>query len=374
MTESDPLRPISSALHFKVFISSPSGLDDDKSIVVEEIRALSERAALNNSPVVSVVAWPSDIAAGTAGYGQSVINRQTSQFDILVCLVGSRMGTPTPRANSGTEEEFDCAIESILAGRRVQLLVFFSNILVRPQNIDPHQLLLVRAFREKASRLGVLYQTYADHEELRHLFRVSLNEAYERLCENPEESRYLPRKESLAVRPQPRMIRLPDVILKKRGAAPQWADSCLVPLAEYRRQNIRLTWTMKTSSPYFRFGFKYYDSREPLFSAGSVQTVGQNILFHVGKNRENPVWFATSYRASYRLGVDTTLDETAGCTDAGFALEISSTDIVRLSVNGKVLCELFFPIDGIPVVAILAWGDEHEFLCEVHDLALTVSG
>jgi hypothetical protein len=78
MTESDPLRPISSALHFKVFISSPSGLDDDKSIVVEEIRALSERAALNNSPVVSVMAWPSDIAAGTAGYGQSVINRQTS--------------------------------------------------------------------------------------------------------------------------------------------------------------------------------------------------------------------------------------------------------------------------------------------------------
>jgi hypothetical protein len=60
--------------------------------------------------------------------------------------------------------------------------------------------------------------------------------------------------------------------------------------------------------------------------------------------------------------------------NAGFALEISSTDIVRLSVNGKVLCELFFPIDGIPVVAILAWGDEHEFLCEVHDLALTVSG
>jgi hypothetical protein len=47
---------------------------------------------------------------------------------------------------------------------------------------------------------------------------------------------------------------------------------------------------------------------------------------------------------------------------------------VAYAVNGKVLCELFFPIDGIPVVAILAWGDEHEFLCEVHDLALTVSG
>jgi hypothetical protein len=44
-------------------------------------------------------------------------------------------------------------------------------------------------------------------------------------------------------------------------------------------------------------------------AAGSVQTVGQNILIHVGKNRDNSAWFATSYGASYRLGADKPLDE-----------------------------------------------------------------
>jgi hypothetical protein len=360
--------------HFQVFISSPSGLDDEKSIVVDEISSLSERAVPNNNPVISVVAWPDGIAAGTGSYSQSVINWQTSHYDILVCLVGVRMGTPTPRANSGTEEEFDCAIEAILRGRRVQLLLFFSNILVRPRSLDPHQLMLVSAFREKASRLGVLYQTFGDHEELRRLVRISLREAYDRLCEHSETSRYLPTIEALVASAQPRTIPLSDLILRNRPSAPQWADSHLVPLAEYRRQNIRVTSTMKTSSSYFRFGFKYYDSREPLFSAGTVQTVGQNILIHVGKNRNNPAWFATSYRASYRLGADTPLDEIDGPTGAEFALEISSADIVRLSVNGKLLYELFFPIDGIPILAILAWGDEHEFLCEVRDLQVVVSG
>jgi hypothetical protein len=40
--------------HFQVFISSPSGLDDAKSIVVEEISSLSERAVPNDNPVISV--------------------------------------------------------------------------------------------------------------------------------------------------------------------------------------------------------------------------------------------------------------------------------------------------------------------------------
>ena len=40
---------------------------------------------------------------------------------------------------------------------------------------------------------------------------------------------------------------------------------------------------------------------------------------------------------------------------------------MRLGANGKLLYELFFPVDGIPILAILAWGDEHEFLCEVRD-------
>ncbi len=85
---------------FRVFLSSPSGLDPDRAIVVDEINLLSESALSSGKPGLSIIRWPDDIAAAVAGYGQSVINSQTSNSNIFVCLIGARMGTPTPRANS----------------------------------------------------------------------------------------------------------------------------------------------------------------------------------------------------------------------------------------------------------------------------------
>ena len=181
-----------SGISYTVFVSSPGGLDDEKAVVFEEIEAFSRESAKDHKPPLRVIAWPTDIAAGTAGYGQGVINRQTSHLDILVCLVGTRMGTPTPRANSGTEEEFDCAMEAILRGHPIQLLLLFSDIAVHPQSIDPHQLLLVRAFREKAARLGVLYHTFSHLNQLRHLFQVSLQKAYYALIDRTSSIAYSP--------------------------------------------------------------------------------------------------------------------------------------------------------------------------------------
>src|SRR5437764_1395957 len=128
MAEPTDRKPSPSVPHFAVFISSPSGLDAEKAIVADEIKSLSDRGTLTDAPGLTATAWPDGIAAGVASYGQSVINRQTSQFDILVCLVGARMGTPTPRANSGTEEEFDRAMEAMLSDAPVQILLFFSNM------------------------------------------------------------------------------------------------------------------------------------------------------------------------------------------------------------------------------------------------------
>jgi len=283
------------------------------------------------------------------------------------------MGTPTPRANSGTEEEFDCAIEAILNGQLVQLLLFFSDVPIHPHSLDPHQLLLVRAFREKAARLGVLYHTYSDMEQLRQLVRISLQEAHQTLSDGLSTTKYSPSKELLSKGAHAQTIKFPDRAFRAPTKAPQWADSFLIPLAEFRRQHVRLTWTMTTNSEYFRFGFKYYDSREPLYSAGSIQTMGQNILFHVGKNIGNPGWFTTFYRSGLRHATNEPLDNGRARTSACFELDISAEDIVTFSLDGQRLSEMFFPIDGLPVLAILAWGDENHFLCDLSDLTLHVN-
>jgi hypothetical protein len=357
---------------FTIFISSPSGLDTDRSIVMEEIGALSDRQLDPQAPAISVVTWPHDIAAGAGYYGQLVINRQIADYDILVCLVGTRMGTPTPRANSGTEEEFDGAIEAMLSGRSVQVLLFFSNVSVKPQTLDPNQLLLVRAFREKASRLGVLYHTYDNHEAFRHLFRISLREACELLSKNAVPNPYYPKLDGSLSESHSQTFLLGDVFLGTRETGPQRADSHIIPLAEYRRSDVCLTGTFACSSAYFRFGFKYYDSREPLFIVGTVQTVGQNIVVHIGKNADKPTWFVTSHRAGYRIGPNIILERMEEATVTRFALDIRSSGKVTLSLDDKQIYETFFPLDGIPNLAILAWGDEHEYYCEIRDLQLHV--
>jgi hypothetical protein len=55
-----------------------------------------------------------------------------------------------------------------------------------------------------------------------------------------------------------------------------------------------------------------------------------------------------------------------------FALDIRSSGKVTLSLDDKQIYETFFPLDGIPNLAILAWGDEHEYYCEIRDLQLHV--
>ena len=85
------------------------------------------------------------------------------------------------------------------------------------------------------------------------------------------------------------------------------------------------------------------------------------------------MWFATSYRAGYRLGPDMPLEGTAGRMSARFALDISASHSVILSLDDTPIYEAFFPIDGIPSLAIMAWGDEHKFQCNVYDLTLHVS-
>lgn len=355
----------------RIFISSPGGLEVERAIIVSEIAALSDQEVQKGNPAISISRWPDDIAAGIAEYGQSVINRQTVDLEILVCLIGTRMGSPTPRANSGTEEEFDRVIEAVLNGEQVQVLLFFSNLPVRSMGLDPNQLLLVRAFREKASRLGVLYHTFNDHHQLCSLFHNSLREAYD-TARGKGHGRFQPKPKRAALAFPFTTLELGNIIFKNRETAPQRADSRIVPLVEYRGQNITVRGIFSTSSRYFRFGFKYYDAREQLFGPGSIQTLGQNIVIHIGRNTDNPIWFLTAYRGSYRVGQDRPIDGTFDWNEAQFAFEISSSDTVAVLLNGQRVYEMFFVLDGMPCLALLGWSDEHEFLCELRDVKLNV--
>jgi hypothetical protein len=256
-------------------------------------------------------------------------------------------------------------------GYPIQVLLFFSNLAVPLGTLDPFQLMLVRNFKEKATRLGVLSHTYNTLDEFRRRFRLSLNTAYEKAVAI-KDSKFQPKKRTpISQRGAKERIVIGDFKFMKT-MAPQWADYRSIPLVEYRGASIVLRGSLQTLSPYFRFGFKYCDIREPPVSSGSIQTQGQNILVHVGKNLDKENWFLTAYRAGYRLGKNETLNNLDLNHPVRFSIEIASAGMVALTLNDVKVYETFFQVDGLCNLILLAWGDEHEYECTVTDLELEI--
>jgi hypothetical protein len=357
--------------HYRIFISSPDGLERERKIILNEINDFSKRAVKIGGPGLTVVEWPKDIAAGKAMYSQDVINRQTKNLDILICVVGERMGTSTPRADSGTEEEFDRTIEAIQRGEKIEVLLFFSNIEVKPHDLDPNQIFLVHAFRERVSMIGVLYQLFNSHKELKKHLRNALGDAYDILRGHANDKNSQNIISNINASNVVEEIIFGNLKLVNRQA-PQRADNFQISLAKYQRKNIRLTWKLETKSDYFRFGFKYYNSKEYIFSGGTIQTFGHNIVFHVAKNIDDPYWFKASYKGGLRIGVNTPLEGTQGKQTGDFILERFASGNIVLKLDGKMIYEDYFVFDGLPNLALLAWGDQHEFCCEVSDLKMQI--
>ena len=353
-----------------LFLSSPGGMAEERDIVVKEVRRLNAGAARDVSPKVRIVKWPDDIAAGAGHYLQSVINQQIGIYDIFVGLVGSRIGTPTPRANSGTEEEFDRAIAALRNGRRLEILLFFSNRPVPIGEIDPHQLLLVHYFRQKIERLGVLAHSYSDLDHFKRLLRKSLEPAYWNACHTPAVAQ-LPAVSALAMAAAETVV-LEDVSLRTCSSNPQGAVYYVVPLAAARNGRIIVTGIFRSASPYFRFGFKFGDAREPILSAGSIQTFGHNILVHLGKNSAAESWFLTCYQSGMRLGQNSPLPSCDADGSVAFSFEFDTGGQIAVRLNGKTVLERFFVVDEMPRLVLMAWADEYECECEVTDLRMAL--
>lgn len=91
---------------------------------------------------------------------QAIINKQlVNRADIVIALFGSKLGTVTPAAVSGTAEEIDRAENE---GKPIHL--YFSTA-PHANDVDPDQLRALRDFRSELEQRG-LYGTFGSAEEL----------------------------------------------------------------------------------------------------------------------------------------------------------------------------------------------------------------
>ena len=110
--------------------------------------------------------WPD------VGYDpQSVILSQIQPEDIFIGILWNRFGTPTPRAASGTAEEFATAYKN-WQGSTVSNLLFYFKKQTATENLD--DLKLIREFKKNIGKRGLLYWEFEKRNQFERYVRQHL--------------------------------------------------------------------------------------------------------------------------------------------------------------------------------------------------------
>lgn len=126
-----------------VLIASPGDTFDARNAVEQAILSWNRDRSFSERVVLLPVRWESDAVPQMGSDGQSIINRQlVDRADVLVALFHSRVGAPTARAESGTAEEIDRAVEG-----GIPVHVYFAEM-PYPNGVDPDELKRLQAFRK----------------------------------------------------------------------------------------------------------------------------------------------------------------------------------------------------------------------------------
>ena len=158
----------------QILVASPSDATEEQRIAREVIEDLN--VALHGSRIrFELLQWKTHSRPGLGQGGQDVINQQFGEeYDVLVGIMWMRFGSPTNRAESGTEEEFNRALARSQRGERVEIMFYFKASGPKSlEDIDIDQLKKVQAFKERIRKHGLQHE-FSDGEEFRRKLHMHL--------------------------------------------------------------------------------------------------------------------------------------------------------------------------------------------------------
>lgn len=149
-----------SANVYKVFIASPSDVDEEREIIRE---VLARWNAINSEKykiVLLPVGWETHSSPEMGKEPQKIINeRLLENCDLLIGVFWTRFGTPTDDYDSGTQEEIEEHIKS-----KKPTMLYFSNKPVVMDSVDQDQYEKLQDFKESCKNRG-LYEVYSTLDE-----------------------------------------------------------------------------------------------------------------------------------------------------------------------------------------------------------------
>lgn len=146
----------------RVMIASPSDTVEARDAIEAAIHGWNGANAQSKQLVLQPWRWETSAVPILGDHPQSLINAQgVDESDIVFALFGSRLGSPTPDAVSGTVEEIERGVGQ---GKPVHL--YFSTAPL-PNDVDTAQLDGLRAFKDEVSQRGLLGE-FANTSQLEH--------------------------------------------------------------------------------------------------------------------------------------------------------------------------------------------------------------
>jgi hypothetical protein len=159
-----------------IFLASPGDVSDERVSLVEVVADWNRAWSRNLGVRLELLRWEDDAYPDIGDDAQSVINRQIpADWDLFVGIMWSRFGTPTGRAGSGTQEEFNLAIaRHQTTPDTVSILLYFKDAPVAPSKIDTFQLQQVQAFKTSMRERGLLTWDFADTDQFEKLINLHI--------------------------------------------------------------------------------------------------------------------------------------------------------------------------------------------------------
>lgn len=160
----------------RVFVASPGDVEPERSALENVINDLNIFLGKTREIQLDLIRWETHAYPNLGDDVQSIINQQIGDdYDIFIGILWTRFGTPTPRAMSGTAEEFEHAYNRFQENSdRLRVLIYFNESPVSPSELEPEQLALIQRFRDSLGEKGALFWTYTELEEFSSLVRMHL--------------------------------------------------------------------------------------------------------------------------------------------------------------------------------------------------------
>lgn len=163
---------------YKIFLASPSDLQDERASIDEVINELNLTFGKQQDIHLELLKWETHSApAISINHPQAIVNSDLgNDYDLFIGLIWKKFGTPTNEANSGTEEEFLNAYNRFLDNpNSLQILFYFNSKPVSMNEINPEQLLKIQNFKSDIGKnKKVLYWEYQDTQQLNKFLRIHI--------------------------------------------------------------------------------------------------------------------------------------------------------------------------------------------------------